>query len=220
MLDRYALATPRVFRHLAVLAVFAASLAAVPAHAQIWTESGDAGDLVSTAQATTGTGPLQQIQGFLASPTDVDVYCVHLSQSPPPFSALIGINCVVTLGPNVWLFDANGYGIASNSTCSGGSKMIATPSTSLPPGDYYVAISYDGYDPQSAGGAIWQPGPPFGRAPDGPGAAGVLTGWAGTPNVQPQNPYQVFLNPGFTFCSAATPTTKPSWGALKIRYGY
>jgi hypothetical protein len=40
----------------------------------IGTESPDAGDLVPTAQVTAGVGPLPQIQGFLASPTDVDVF--------------------------------------------------------------------------------------------------------------------------------------------------
>lgn len=219
MHDRHSAASGRPFRPLAALGLLALALAVAPARAQIWTETGDAGDLVPTAQVTVGNGPLTQIQGFLASPTDVDVYCVHLSATPPAFSALIGLNCVVIQGPNVWLFDAAGNGIGSNATCSGGSKMIIAPNTSLPPGNYYVAVSYYGYDPQSALGAIWQPGPPFWRAPDGPGAAGTLTGWAGTPIVQPLNPYQVFLNPGFTFCEAAVPTSRHTWGSLKIRYG-
>jgi hypothetical protein len=192
---------------------------ATPARAQIWGETGDAGDLVGTAQVTAGAGALTQIQGNLASPTDVDVYCVRLLSSPPAFSALIGINCAVIQGPNVWLFDAAGNGIASNTTCSGGSKQIIAPNTTLPPGNYYVAVSFFDYDPQSASGAIWQPGPPFWRTPDGPGAAGTLTGWAGVPNVQPLNPYQVFLNPGFGYCEDATPTMRSSWGSLKIRYG-
>jgi hypothetical protein len=198
--------------------VLVASLTASAAHAQIWVESGDAGDLVSTAQITSGVGALTQIQGSLASPTDVDVYCVRLTTPPPPFTALIGINCAVIQGPNAWLFDAAGNGIASNATCSGGSKMIIAPAAPLTPGNYYVAVSYFGYDPQSVGGAIWLPGPPFWRAPDGPGAGGTLIGWAGTPNVQPSNPYQVFFNPGFSYCDAATPVGLATWGALKIRY--
>lgn len=205
---------PRTLITFALLAL----LAAAPARAQIWSESPDAGDLVSTAQVTAGAGALTQIQGFLASPTDVDVYCVRLTATPPAFSALIGLNCAAIQGPNVWLFDAAGNGIASNNTCSGGSKQIIAPNTSLPPGNYYVAVSYYDYDPQSALGAIWAPGPPFWRAPDGPGAAGTLIGWAGTPNVQPINPYQVFFNPGFAFCESATATSSQPWGTLKIRY--
>ena len=219
MHDSQAVASARPFRSLAALGLLVLALAAVPAQAQVWVESPDAGDLVSTAQTTVGTGPLTQIQGFLASPTDVDVYCVHLSVTPPAFAPIIGLNCVVIQGPNVWLFDAAGNGIASNSTCSGGSKQILAPSTSLPPGDYYVAVSYFEWDPQSSLGAMWQPVLPFWRAPDGPGAAGTLTGWAGSPVIQPINPYQVFFNPGFEFCGAATPNSHPTWGSLKIRYG-
>jgi hypothetical protein len=213
-----AAASVRPFHRLLPLALLALTIAVAPAHAQIWSESPDAGNLVPTAQVTVGTGPLTQIQGFLAAPTDVDVYCVHLSTPPPALSALIGLNCAVITGPNVWLFDAAGNGIGSNTTCSGGSKMIIAPNVSLAPGNYYVAVSFFDYDPQSSSGAMWQPGLPFWRAPDGPGAAGTLVGWAGNPSVQPLNPYQVFLNPGFTFCESATPTASPTWGVLKIRY--
>ena len=194
------------------------ALAAIPAHAQIWNETGDAGDLVGTAQLTAGPGALTQIKGNLASATDVDVYCVQLIATPPVFSAIVGLNCAVIQGPNVWLFDAAGNGIASNTTCSGGSKQIVAPATPLPVGNYYVAVSYFDYDPQSSLGAIWNPGPPFWRTPDGPGAGGTLTGWAGTPNVQPLNPYQVFLNPGFAYCDQVTPTQHRTWGSLKIHY--
>ena len=204
---------------LAAALVVAAHFAAAAADAQIWQETGDAGSLVSTAQVTAGNGPLTQIRGALGAPTDVDVYCIHLGAAQPPFAPLVGLNCLVIQGPNAWLFDAAGNGIASNNTCSGGSKQIIAPSTGLAVGNYYVAVSFYGYDPQSASGAMWQALPPASRAPDGPGAAGTLTGWAGTPNVQPQNPYQVFLAPGFTYCDAAVSALRSTWGSLKIHYG-
>jgi hypothetical protein len=38
--------------------------------------------------------------------------------------------------------------------------------------------------------------------------------------VQPSNPYLVGLSgTWFTFCDAATPSVRPTWGALKIHYG-
>lgn len=189
------------------------------AHAQIWVESGDAGDLVSTAQNTVGVGTLSQIQGLLASPTDVDVYRVRLTATLPFGTALVGLNCVAIQSPNVWLFDAAGTGLGSSTTCSGGVKQIAALSPSLAPGNYYVAVSFYGLDPQSAAGAMWTPGPPVMRAPDGPGAAGTLSGWAGTPIVQPLNPYQVYFHPLFSFCDAATSIPRSTWGELKTRYG-
>jgi hypothetical protein len=198
--------------------VFAVLSVASTAQAQTWVETGDAGDQISTAQVTVGPGQLIQIQGSLASPTDADVYCVRLTVPQPMFAGLIGFNCASDDSPNAWLFDAAGNGIASNALCSGGAKAIYAP-VALPAGNYYVAVSFSGYDPQSAGGAMWLAGPPVWRAPDGPGAGGTLNGWAGTPNVQPLNPYQVFFNPDFAFCDAATPAPRSTWGELKLRYG-
>ena len=187
-------------------------------HAQVWNESGDAGDLVSTAQTTVGSGPLTTINGGLASPNDVDLYCIRMPSVPPTGQPLIRLGCVAHQGPNVWLFDAAGNGVLTNATCSAGFKTIAAPNVSLPAGVYYVAVSYSGVDPQSSGGAIWLPAVLGQRAPDGPGAGSPLTGWAGTANVQPINPYQITLT-GMTYCDAATPAKQPTWGALKILYG-
>jgi len=192
---------------------------AVPfaAHAQTWTEGGDAGDLVATAQQTAGTGPLTTINGTLASATDVDMYCIHLNATPSGGSPLVQLLCVAIGGPNAWLFDSNGIGVETDETCAGNYKMLLAPNGSLAPGTYYVAVSYSEVDPQSAGGPIWLPSVLGPRAPDGPGAAGALTGWAGTPNVQPLNPYSVMLT-GFGYCSAAVPALHATWGVLKSHY--
>src|SRR5437016_4480378 len=56
------------------------------AHAQTWNEAGDAGDLPATAQVTTGAGALTSIHGNLASPSDVDMYCIHV---PDPAGVFI-----------------------------------------------------------------------------------------------------------------------------------
>lgn len=214
--------TPTAVSNISRLTAFVATalLALVSAsgvRAQVWNETGDAGELVSTAQVTLGTGSLTTINGNLASPTDVDLYCIKMPSVPPAGLPLIQLQCLVISGPNVWLFNASGNGVLSNSTCSAGNKTILAPNVSLAAGTYYVAVSYGGIDPQSAAGAIWLSAPPSQRAPDGPGAAGTLTGWAGTPIVQPINPYQITLS-FMTYCDAATPTAIPTWGLLKIRY--
>ncbi len=187
------------------------------ARAQAWNETGDAGDLVPSAQSTVGTGALTQINGALASPTDVDLYCIRMPAVPPAGSPLIQLQCVVNQGPNVWMFDAAGNGVFVNETCQFGSKRILAPSVSLAAGTYYVAVSYYGYDAQSAGGTIWLSGTPGQRAPDGPGAAGTLIGWAGSPVVQQLNPYTIYLS-AMTFCEAPVPTRGLSWGGLKVTY--
>lgn len=190
------------------------------ARAQVWNEIGDAGDLIATAQITVGANPLTTLTGTLSSPTDVDVYCIQVGPTPRALGLPVAsLQCVANQGPNVWIFDANGIGVATNETCMGGVKGITT--TLVSPGlptTLYVAVSYYGVAPTSPSGDIWLPAIGGERAPDGPGAAGALNGWAGVPNVQPINPYQITF--GYTgYCDSATPASAPTWGALKVRYG-
>jgi hypothetical protein len=204
----------------AALAVVLALAAAPAARAQIWNEAGDAGQLPVTAQITVGAGALTTINGYLTPDFyDSDVYCVHLTATPPTGLPLVYLNCVVIQGPNVYLFDSAGMGIATNYTCAGSQKAIVAPSTSLAPGTYYVAVSHWGWEPISSGGAIWLPSLLGQRAPDGPGAANPIIGWGGLPVPQPINPYSVGLNANyFTYCDASTPAMRPTWGSLKVMY--
>lgn len=204
----------------AAFALALLALALAPsARAQTWNEVGDAGDLVSSAQVTVGTTGLSAVNGSLQFDADVDVYCVRLNATPPAGLPLVWMNCVLINGPQVWLFDAAGNGIATNMLCSGGQKLIVAPNFSLTPGNYYVAVAYSGMEPQSAGGAIWVPNVLAQHAPDGPGAGQPLISWTGAANPQPQNPYSLGLySSWFSHCDAATPAAKPTWGALKLRY--
>src|SRR5690349_18365486 len=68
---------------------------ATPALAQTWNENGDAGDVVSTAQLTLGSGALTGINGQLTSPTDIDLYCIHLSAVPPAGLPIVQLNCII-----------------------------------------------------------------------------------------------------------------------------
>lgn len=208
----------RLPRRVLLAAVLLLLLAAAPAGAQVWVENGDAGPLIPTSQGTTGSGPLTTIQGTLASAGDVDLYCVKLSQVPPANAPLIQLQCVVNNGPNVWLFDNTGKGVLTHSTCSAGNKTILAPNVSLLPGTYYVGVSYTGMDPQSASGAIWNTAVTVQHAPDGPGACCTLNGWAGTPVVQPINPYTVTMQ-YMTYCDSPVPAPSPTWGRIRIRYG-
>jgi hypothetical protein len=193
--------------------------AAWPAHAQVWNEVGDAGDLIATAQATVGGGPLVTLNGTLSSPADVDVYCITAGPAPRiPGLPIASLQCVVMQGPNIWMFDANGVGVATNETCSGGMKALTT--STVPAGGqgtFYVAVSYYGLNPVAAAGPIWLPAVGGERTPDGPGAAGALTGWAGMPVVQPINPYQITF--GYTsFCSGTVSTAPSTWSLVKAFY--
>lgn len=189
-------------------------LAAVPLHraeAQVWNEVGDAGDLPATAQVTVGNGGLTTINGNLAAPDDVDMYCLDLNFQG---ASVVCLQCVVIQGPDVWFFDAAGNGIMATTTCQANCKqMILT----VPPGTYYVAVSYDGMLPQSPSGPIWNASNQPQHPPDGPGAPGPVVAWAGSPIVQPINPYQIQLQ-NFSYCAAPVPVHNTSWGRMKMIY--
>lgn len=209
--------TVRSMLRRALLAVVLVIASAPGAAAQVWNEVGDAGDLIATAQTTLGSGPLTTILGTLGSAGDVDVYCVQVGSTPRvPGLPVVRLQCVVVAGPQLYVFDATGAGIATNSICQFGFKTVTTDYLSGP-GTYYVAVAYDGVRPHSTGGAMWATGVLPERAPDGPGAASPLATWTGTGVVAPLNPYQLTLDYS-GFCAAATPVTKTTWGSLKVRY--
>ncbi|MDO9693765.1 MAG: hypothetical protein Q7W56_03485 [Candidatus Latescibacteria bacterium] len=197
----------------------AVALLAVPAAiAQVWTEDGDAGDLLGTAQITLGTGGLTTIAGVLAGHDDVDLYCIQLTATPPAGLPLVSLQCLQDAGPSPWLFDAVGMGVRANQVCSGGMKILTAPNVSLAPGLYYVAVSHPGREPSSAGGDIWQI-PALGpQSPDGPGAGSGLLSWPGTLAIVPPASYQMTLG-WMTFCDGATPAERASWSTLKSMYG-
>lgn len=183
------------------------------AHAQVWNESGDAGALPAIAQSTSGVGPLVEIDGTLGSPDDVDLYCIHVTDVAGFFANL---QCVVIQGPDLWLFDPTGKGVAMNSLCQAGAKSLN--GALLPgPGTYYIGVSYDAYYPFNGVNQLWLYGYTPQRAPDGPGAPLPVTTWTGVVNVQPLNPYKILLG-GATFCDAPVPAANASWGSVKSIY--
>ena len=202
---------------LAALVVLCLASTAPTAGAQTWSETGDAGNLIATAQTTLGAGAITQITGSLPLSDDVDLYCIQLTSVPPAGTPLVQLACAAQQSPNVWLFDAAGNGVFTNETCAFGSKTLLAPSVSMSPGTYYVGVSYYNRNAISGGGNIWIPGVPGQRTPDGPGAALPLLGWAGIVIMNPPNPYTINLI-GFDACSAATPTLRSTWGLVKSYY--
>lgn len=212
--------TPRRAAAVAALALVLL-LAAAGALAQGWTESGDAGSLVSTAQVTVGSGAFTSIAGLLAAHNDVDVYCVQLTSVPPAGLPLVALNpCAMMADPSVYLFDANGFGLSANMTCSGGMKQVTAPPTSLAPGLYYVAVANYDWLPHSTGGDIFPMAFTGPLLPTGPGAGSPLNGWTGPLTVTGPTVYTLTVNQNFLgFCEQATAEENTNWGSLKARYG-
>ena len=183
--------------------------------AQIWTETGDAGDLVGTAQATGGVGALQQIFGSFAGPDDADMYCVRIDD---PLAFQAGIQCLAMVDPDIWLFDGSALGRTHHDTCSGGQTAITGAFVPVA-GTYYLAVAYGGRQAQSPAGAIWltQVFATTERAPDGPGAPGPLVAWAGFAAPTSLVNYQINLQ-GASFCDVPVTIDRETWGLVKSTY--
>jgi hypothetical protein len=186
---------------------------AAPAFAQVWTEVGDAGPLPATAQTPAGSGALTTITGMLAFDADVDMYCIDVTD-PANFNATL--SCVVIQSTDLYLFDSTGKGLALAQICSAGSKTIGASFVTTA-GTYYIAVAPYGALAYAGADLIWIPGSTFARAPDGPGAANVVTSWGGTPHADITAGYHINLS-GVDFCSAPTPARPRTWGTLKSIY--
>jgi hypothetical protein len=141
------------------------------------------------------------------------MYCIMV-QVPTSFRARL--QCVVIQGPNLWLFDATGKGVAANSFCVAGDKQI-TSTFVFNPGKYYIAVSYNNVNPFSGVDPIWVSANTGERAPDGAGAAGAVTSWQGTGQLQPLNPYTILLS-SVGYCTGTVPTDTQNWGRVKVLY--
>ena len=197
----------------ASLALALVIAAAMPALAQTWAETGDAGDVVATAQSTAGAGALTQITGALQFDSDVDLFCVDVTD-PHAFSA--SLQCLMAADPSIWVFAPSGLGLAHNDVCMFSGKTI--PPGFVGSGTCYIAVTQAGRQAYSAGGAMWQSFLFTGaRAPDGPGAGGTLLSWSGGGPLPGVTPYTINLT-GAGFCEAAVPAQEWNWGSFKAIY--
>lgn len=153
-----------------LVAVLIALLTSGSAAAVTWTEVGDAGKLLDTAQET-GTGTLTGIDTDLASATDVDLFrFLVIGQGE------VTITTSGEFDTQLFLFDASGLGIAANDDFtdgSGNSLITAELST----GYYYLGVSLFDVDPVSATGLIFPNEQGELLGPTGPGGEDPLSGW-------------------------------------------
>ncbi|MBL8880994.1 MAG: PEP-CTERM sorting domain-containing protein [Phycisphaerales bacterium] len=165
-----------------------AALAALSgaAFADVWSEVGDAPELLP-GQITVGTGDLDEIDGELFG--FADLYCIRIVDEAQFSATTVG---GASFDTQLWLFDVNGFGVAFNDDSQSTLQSTLTSTFVNTNGIYFLGISAYDYDADSAGGAIWLDGP-FGaeRAPDGPGAGGALSGWSGTSFAD--GPYKILL---------------------------
>ena len=159
-----------------------------PAHAVNWTEIGDAGPLVSTAQEPTGEGRLRNIYGTISTNTDVDMYRIYVS-NPLTFSA--AVNSVSgELDSGLVLFNEAGYALYGNDDAMLGTRdaglLAGHANGPQAEGWYNLAVFALGTPPVSGDGftpdhyMFPNVSSPYTQilTATGPGGASSLTGWA------------------------------------------
>jgi hypothetical protein len=190
------------------LTIAVALAATAVAQAVTFRESGDAGNLPTTAQVASGA--VDGIEGILEpTTTDVDLYQVCLAggrsfsaTTGPPPPGFTGLDT------KLYLFDASGRGVYANDDFVGLTSTLPAghPLTPSEAGIYYLGISFFGTFPFSGGGHI------FGEAsdasgvyaPEGPGGELPLSHWRSNFIPAGRDTYRIAL----TGTRACVPTSK------------
>ena len=201
--------TPRLTRIAITAVAVAVSLGLAPSAFAV-SESGDAGDLPSTAQDL-GSGAVTSIFGTFTGGADVDVYRVCLTDGVSFSASTVG---ATTLDTQLFLFDADGKGVYSNDDAGIGIRGSRLPSahrfSPTGSGEYFIAISSFNNDPQSDAGEIFPDLFSSSLYPDGVvNAAGVggdepVVSWVG-PTRGPPGLYRINVT-GTMGCDMTPPT--------------
>lgn len=211
----------------AALAFLLVSAATGPANARDYTEIGDAGQLLPTAQITYGGGAtvIDGIFGTLSGASDVDLFQIFL-----PGGGLFSATTVETFDPSsgvfqplydsaLFLFNASGFGVYANdddplaSPRPDSTLPALDPLTPLTAGLYYLAITASPRVPTSAGGLRIFPDLSTSLTyqytdvvgPTGPGGGASLSGWTET-HVETGVVYRIALT-GTQFAVIPEPGT-------------
>jgi hypothetical protein len=195
---------------LPVQAIVTCCIALQSARAQSWAEVGDAGQTIGTAQVPIGVGFMSHITGILGS--QADMYLIHIP-SGGLFTATTE-TAGTTFDTQLFLFNAAGIGIAMNDDTTGSPPFHSTLSgpllSSLPAGNYLLAISTFGTEPVSAGGLIFPDVFPGVFGPTGPGGGVPLSSWTGGTSA---GSYDILMTGGVT---SVIPPAPPSVALLAL----
>jgi hypothetical protein len=191
-------------RPLTVLACVLAVGIVAPAAAAgtgTWAESGDAGDLPSTAQkpvllsSPSPVNTLTSITGTIAGTAGADMYRICKLVTGPASATTDGTPGTLA-DTQLFLFNSSGFGIRANDDVVT-SFRSTLPSEVLSRGIYYLAISGFDADPVSVGGEIFPDAPFTGVfGPTGPGGGSPIVGWSGSEST---GTYTINLT-GWYFC--------------------
>ncbi|HEY9851283.1 MAG TPA: hypothetical protein V6D28_17575 [Leptolyngbyaceae cyanobacterium] len=198
---------------------FASLVIVANVNAASLTETVDVGEFTGNAGQTnsqpSGT-TLDSISGSLADIPNGDIDLFQILAVGGSFSATTDTaGTDPFLDTQLFLFDANGIGIAASNDIDA-FNFSSTISITLAPGTYYIGISSFGSDPRSPGGDIFII-PTTGQVnpANGPGAGSSLSSWSanGAPG---SGSYSIGFT-GAQFVGETTPVPfgfNPIWGLL------
>ncbi len=180
--------------------VGACSLVALGSSARaqnIWVETTDAGQSISTVQETKGS-KIDAIVGSFGTVSDADLYCVRINGA---YDIHTAFNPSTTQDTQLFLFDKYGHGIQANDDFYGlQSHLFGT----LPAGEYILGISTFDNDPMDASAHLIFPSYPY-NGVYGPNAGvGPLAFFNGNTSVTPGSGYQIHTT-GIAGCDVPEP---------------
>lgn len=151
----------------ALLAIYAAS------PAQNWNETGDAGDLVGTAQQTQGVGALTTINGTIDD--DIDMFTFNIVNAGA-FSITVTNSGMDSM---LYMFNASGIGVVADDDTNGLLSAIDFTNVAPVTGTMNIAIGNYYCDPwtDAANGWMWDAFSPANEGPNANGASNPLHHW-------------------------------------------
>ena len=136
-----------------------------------------------------GDSAVTQIDGAFTDAMDSDVYRICLTDGASFSASTVGGTFPPNLDTQLFLLDAQGYGIYANDDAAAGIRASTLPAqhrfSPTAGGEYFLAVSQYNRDPQSSQGEIFQDNFSRMQFPDGVifangfGAAETLSGWNG-----------------------------------------
>ena len=176
-----------------------------PAQGATWTEIGDAGESLLSADATTGVGSLDAINGNLvelaAGIDDVDLYQIRVVD-PEAFAVVVTADLSGDNDGALFLFDEAGFFVLFDDDDGAGFLPEFAPGelAGAPAGIYYLSFSIFATEP------IVGPGLP-------------LSGWERDPDPLQTGPYTLSLS-GVEFSVVPVPPAAALFGSALALLGW
>jgi len=179
-----------------------------------YTEAGDAGQLIGSAQTTVGTGALTDIFGSTADKFDVDLYLINITDFAAFSASTVNSGTDAVLDTQLFLLTTSGKAVCLNDNALGGFQSVlsgASCGTGLGNGQYLLGIGTGYYEPVDGNNVLlFAPG--LDTAVRGPNSSFALAGYADVGAFDNAGAYDIKL----TGAAAVSAVPEPATVALML----